>query len=74
MLESIKRWLSRRYRDPFTVACDISPLWTPLNSQERLFRVNDLARARSTGRRWVAMHPYDQARILEGHHWWPEER
>jgi hypothetical protein len=56
------------------VACDIGPFWTPLNTQERLFRVNGLARARSIGRRWVAVHPYGQARILEGHHWWPWEK
>jgi len=70
----IEGWFRRRYLDPFTVACDEGLFWRPWNQEERLFRVKGLARAKSISRRWVAIHGYGRARILEGHHWWPWEK
>lgn len=73
-LKRIKNWFRRQYSDPFTVVCDFRPFWRRYNEVQSLFRVNGLDSARSVGRRWVAMHPYGETRILEGHHWWPWEK
>lgn len=71
MWNKIKTWFKRRYSDPFTVAVDSYPYWTPFNTHERLFHVHGLAEARSIARRWVHYNPYGQARVLSGHVTYP---
>jgi len=74
MFNWLKHYLKRRVKDPFTVACDQSPFWTPLNERESLIRVNGLWRARREARKWVRRYLRGQARILKGWHYWPEEK
>lgn len=73
MLKAIAGWWRRQYRDPFTVAADLSMFWTPFNEREQLFHFKGLVRAQSFARRWVWLHPSGQARIIPGHATWPEE-
>ena len=68
VLDYLKSWFWRRYRQPLTVAVDRGPFWGPRNQQEEICHVYGLVRARRVGRRWVRQHPNGQARILEGHH------
>lgn len=70
MFESIKAWWYRRYKEPFTVACDVSPFHNPRTDREELFHVFGLAAARALGRKWVEAHPYGQARFIPGHKYW----
>lgn len=70
-------WLARCWRggdEKYTVACDRSPFWTPVNTEEKLFRVVGIHTARWKAFRWVRAHPCGQARILDGWHYWPHEQ
>jgi hypothetical protein len=73
MFNWLKRWLKRGLKEPFTVACDQSPFWTPLNERETLIRVNGLWRARHQARKWISRYTNGQSRLLKGWHYWPEE-
>jgi hypothetical protein len=73
MVEKIKKWYNKYFKEPFTVAYDLSPFWNPYNEREELKRVNGLFAARRFAKKWVREHGYGQARILEGHHYWQED-
>ena len=68
----MKKWFYKMFKDPYTVACDISPYWSPLNQQETLIHANGLIRARRIANAWCRNHSYGQARILEGHVNWKD--
>jgi len=68
--ERLRRWYFGRYREEFTIACDRSPFWSPINEREELFHATGRAKARRIAKRWVREHPYGQARVLFGHVEW----
>lgn len=70
MLNKLKAWWYRRYKEPFTLACDRSMFADPCTDREELFHVIGLAEARALGRKWVAEHPHGQARLIPGHKYW----
>lgn len=70
----VKNWLKKMFKDPFTLACDLDMFWRPHNQQEVLIHVNGLFFARWKARRWCYEHPQGQARILEGHVYWEDNK
>lgn len=58
----------------FTVACDKSPFWNEFNQRETLFRTIGLKRARKIAQDWVYKYDCGQARVLEGWHFWEDEK
>jgi len=62
------QWFQRK----LTVACDVSPFWSPVNESEQLFHKNGILKARLFAKDWVRKHPYGQARIIYGHKEWKE--
>ena len=62
----IRKWWNRLWKDPYTVAADVSPFWSPWNTHEQLFRFNGIVRAKFFMYRWVRKYPCGQARLLTG--------
>jgi hypothetical protein len=69
----IKKWFYKMFKDPFTVACDYSHFWSPINQQEILTHTNGLFKARRLAKDWCYNHSSGQARILEGHVNWEDK-
>ncbi len=72
MLKWLKSLFEKDTR-PFTVACDISMFWNPINTREQLFHITGLRAAKKFAHRWVWDHPAGQARVLEGHLNWKNQ-
>jgi len=77
MIKSILNKIIKKYnynfKDPFTVAHDLSPFYHQFNQREELKQFNGIIEAKRFCQNWVCKHPWGAARILEGHHFWREE-
>ena len=70
----IKKWWNKQFKEPYTVACDICMFRGPNNEREHLERVDGLFWAKIFSKDWIRKHVNGQARILQGHQYWEDEK